>query len=316
LLAAKGVSGHKNSFQDLLTHQHLDENAAEKLMLSKTKHVIKLLSPPILSRGLSRYRRPNSKPDFEYVPGGWKTLPTPDNSACWNNDDVVNVETAKWGAFRDNLLGTGPLGFSHESTDPQLVGDLYFHNIHITYAYVLALAARQKTKLSLLDWGGGLGHYYLLGKAVLPEVSLDFHCREVPIMCEYGKKLCPEVHFYSEDSCLNRRYDLAMLNGSLGYFEDWIGTLTKVASTVDEFLFLTRVFVVDRSRSFVVLHRTANYGYKSNMLTQVFNKREILTVVEAAGLRLVREFVVGEGPTIVGAPEACTDRGWLFKREL
>ena len=105
-----------------------------------------------------------------------------------------------------------------------------------------------------------------------------------------------------------------MVNGSLGYFKEWKELLTRLCDSSGRYLFLTRVLTVQGSPSFVVLQRTDVYGYNSDMLTQVFNEAEILDVVSSCGLRLVREFVVGEGPTISGAPEQCRDCGWLFER--
>lgn len=250
---------------------------------------------------------------LEYAPEGWATS-LADRRSGWNADTVVNSEAEKWEAFCRNLDATGPLGFSHEHTDLSVTRNIHFHNVHMTYAYVLALTARQKDELSILDWGGGLGHYYVLGRAVLPDVQLRFACRDLPLMCERGKQLCPQVQFYSDDSCLDSRYDLVMVNGSLGYFKDWKELLVRICNSVGKYFFLTRVLTVRNTPSFVVLQHTDVYDYHSDMLTQVLNEDEVLGAVAGCGLRLVREFVVGDGPTIPGAPEQCRDCGWLFER--
>ena|SRR5688572_17967576 len=274
----------------------------------------RLVLPPLLAKSLARLWPSNQRSVLEYAPEGWNTLSGNTGIQGWDNESVIAAEVAKWQSFRENLEGTGPLGFSHEHTDLSEVRNIYFHNIHITYAYVLALAARNKTELSMLDWGGGLGHYYLLGKALLPDVSLQFDCREVPMMCEAGKKLCPEIRFHADDRCLENRYDLVMVNGSLGYFENWKELLGRITQTVNRYFFLTRVLTVKDFPSFVVLQHTDIYDYKSDMLTQVFNEKEILDVVASSGLRLVREFVVGDRVAIAGAPELPRDCGWLFER--
>jgi putative methyltransferase (TIGR04325 family) len=280
---------------------------------SRAKDFVRQILPPFALAVLRRLKPSDALPVLQYAPEGWNTLP-PESENGWDRDIVVQAEAEKWDQFRRNLESTGPLGFSHEHTDLTVTRNVAFHNIHLTFAYVLTLAAQQKKELSVLDWGGGLGHYYLLGRTVLPNVHLQFDCREVPLMCEQGKKLCPEVTFYSDDACLNKRYDLVMVNGSLGYFKEWKDVLAGLCDSVGKYLFLTRVLTVRRSPSFVVLQRTEVYGYNSDMLTQVLNEDEVMSVVRDRGLRLVREFVVGEGPTIVGAPEQCRDCGWLFER--
>lgn len=40
----------------------------------------------------------------------------------------------------------------------------------------------------MLDWGGGLGAYYVYSRALLPDLELDYHCRELPLLVE-----CPDV---------------------------------------------------------------------------------------------------------------------------
>lgn len=289
------------------------EPGREQPMNSRAKNLVRQILPPFVLAVLKRLKRSDAKPLLQYAPEGWNTLP-PDAENGWDREVVVRTEAAKWDEFRKNLEGTGPLGFSHEHTDLTATRNVYFHNIHLTFAYVLTLAAHEKKDLSVLDWGGGLGHYYLLGKTALPDVRLRFACRDVPLMCEQGKQLCPEVRFYSDDECLKSQYDLVMVNGSLGYFKDWKELLARLCDSVGRYLFLTRVLTVQRSPSFVVLQRTDIYGYNSDMLTQVLNEDEILNIVRDRGLRLVREFVVGDGPTIVGAPEQCRDCGWLFER--
>ena len=280
---------------------------------TRIANLARQILPPFVLGIWRRLKRSDAKPVLQYAEKGWNTLAAGSENG-WDRDLVVRTEAAKWGEFRKNLQSTGPLGFSHEHTDLTETRNVHFHNINLSFAYVLAFAARQKTELSVLDWGGGLGHYYLIGRTVLPDLHLKFDCREVPLMCEQGSQLCPEVRFYSDDKCLENQYDLVMVNGSLGYFKDWKDVLTRLCDAVGSYLFLTRVLTVQHSSSFVVLQRTDVYGYNSDMLTQVFNDAEVLSVVRDCGLRLVREFVVGEGPTIVGAPEQCRDCGWLFER--
>lgn len=250
-------------------------------------------------------------PSLEYTPEGWKTSLANRENAGWNVSNVVAAEEAKWKTFVENCKEIGPLGFSHESSDLSVVHSLSFHNINMTYAYVIALAAQGKSTLSMLDWGGGLGHYYLIGRALLPDLVLEFHCKEVPLMADVGRKVNPGVRWYSDESCLNRRYDLIMMNGSLQYIQDWAGALGRIVSSVTGYLFLARVPVVQRSLGYVALQR----AYGTEMLHPQINQGALLEVVRNLGLNLVREFVVGDRPYIKGAPEQCELRSWLFKRE-
>jgi putative methyltransferase (TIGR04325 family) len=247
---------------------------------------------------------------LEYAPKGWETALGAPETSGWNDLSVVAAEKERWDVFSKLVKGSGPLGFSHEHTDLTSTRNISFHNVHITYGYVLALAAHQKTRLSVLDYGGGLGHYYLLGKTLLPEVELEFHCKEMPQMAEAGKILNPEIQWFTDDSCLNKTFDLVMISGSLQYIEHWQDFLHAVSSTVGEYLFLTRVPVIEKHDSFVAIQKS----YDTAMLHWQFNRGLLLRTIEKEGYGIVREFVIGDRPYIKGAPEQCELLSWLFRK--
>jgi putative methyltransferase (TIGR04325 family) len=282
-----------------------------KSLLGQVSKIAQLVLPPIVTEGVRHVLRRHRMGVLEYVPGGWKAIRKDCGRSGWNSESVIEAEEARFDAFRRNLQGTGPLGFSHEHTDLSVIRDIPFHNVHITYAYVLALAAHKKDSLSVLDWGGGLGHYYLLGRAVVPDVRLDFHCKEVPSLAEAGKRLNPEVHWYADDKCLEKTYDLVLINGSLQYIEDWADTIRRISAAVKDYLFLTRVPVIEEIPSFLAIQK----AYNTMMLHQQLNQSDVLRVVKETGLLLIREFVVGDGPYVRNAPEQCEMRGWLFRRK-
>ena len=288
-------------------------------ILPRLDSILKLFIPPIVINGARTVQNLFKKPDLysigfhslEYTPDGWQTKLKNTQNKGWNVNSVIDTEKAKWDIFCQNLKGSGPLGFSHEHTDPFVIRNPNFHNVHISYAYVLALAAHKKDSISVLDWGGALGHYYLVGKAVLPNLDIDFHVKEVPLMAKAGEQLNPEVHWYDDETCLEREYDLVMMTGSIPYMEDWADVLHRIARSIKKYLFVSRLPVVQNSPSFVAIQRL----YNSQMLHQLINQTEFLETVKETGLSLVREFVVGDRPYIKGAPEQCEVRGWLFKKE-
>ena len=288
-------------------------------ILPRLDSILKLFIPPIVINGARTFQNLFKKPNLyslgfhrlEYTPDGWQTKLKNTQNKGWNVNSVIDTEKAKWDIFCQNLKGSGPLGFSHEHTDPFVIRNPNFHNVHISYAYVLALAAHKKDSISVLDWGGALGHYYLVGKAVLPNLDIDFHVKEVPLMAKAGEQLNPEVHWYDDETCLEREYDLVMMTGSIPYMEDWADVLHRIARSIKKYLFVSRLPVVQNSSSFVAIQRL----YNSQMLHQLINQAEFLETVKETGLSLVREFVVGDRPYIKGAPEQCEVRGWLFKKE-
>jgi putative methyltransferase (TIGR04325 family) len=255
---------------------------------------------------------PPPPPLLEYAPEGWNTDLGKDGEKGWNDPAATTEERAKWAAFCDVVQGTGPLGFCHEHTDLTITRDISFHNVHITFGYVLALAAHQNTTLSVLDYGGGLGHYYHIGKALHPDLDLDYHCWEVPAMAEAGRQLNPEIQWHTDKSCLNKSYDLIMISGSLQYAERWQEFLCEIskAVSVGKYLYLTRVPIVEEVESFVAVQKAFN----TRLLHWQINKEVLLQAVEQAGFQVIREFVIGDRPFILNAPEQCELRGWLFRK--
>lgn len=130
-------------------------------------------------------------------------------------------------------------------------------------------------------------------------------------MAETGKLLNPEVHWYKDESCLEKCYDLVMISGSLQYMEDWEEALRRICRVAKEYFFLARIPVVEKGASFVMIER---YYTEMTNLNQVLNQDALLQVVESTGLRLIREFVAYP-PKVRNAPEVVELRSWLFKRD-
>ncbi len=166
----------------------------------------------------------------------------------------------------------------------------------------------------MLDWGGGAGHYYLYNKVLLPEVTIDYHCYDVPHLCQLGRKLLPEARYHDDEGELvGSKFDLVLCSGSLHYFEHWRAVSHKLAAMTGEFLYVARLQSVSRARSFVVLHRPLRDGY-NRFISWCVNREEFISCVEESGLELIREFVFTEKWRIRGAPEKAETRGFLFRR--
>lgn len=283
------------------------------------KQLIRDLVPPFLWRTLSKLWHmlgtPCSHPDkiqeYEYMPQGWQTAQTNPKIKGWNVPEVLEAYKAKWPNFVQSLEEKRPFGLPPDSCESHHP-DVTYHNAIMSYAYALTLASRQKDSLSLLDWGGCLGHYYLISKSLLPDVDMDYHCKDVPVLTEYGRTLLPHAHFYTDESCLTRKYDLVLVSASLHYSEDWRSTLKGLAQATGAYLFVSSLPVVQKSPSYVFIQRPYQYGYNTEYLGWCLNRQEFLGFAATVGLALVREFIIGYRPFIYRAPEQDEYRGFLF----
>jgi putative methyltransferase (TIGR04325 family) len=278
------------------------------------KRVAKAVLPPVMTSGYRRLRRrlrTAGPPDWEYLPGGW-----PEASAAvpgWNADSVVKTQLERWPSFVRSVATSAPFGLSNESAGG--LPDYGAHNTIMTFGYVLARAAQNCKRLTMLDWGGGIGHYYAYARALLPDLELAYYCRDLPNLVSGGRTVLPEATFYTnEDEALSKRYDLVVASSSLHYSRDWRPLLARLAAATTGYLYVTRQPFVREADSFVVVQRPHRYGYQTEYPGWFLNRDEFLTAAGEAGLKLVREFLIWEIPNVPNAPEAADYRGFLFSR--
>lgn len=265
------------------------------------KWLVMGLLPPVVTGSIRALRRRLNPPlpVLEYSPNGWDDKLVADGAlAGWNAASVVEATRTENAESYRLLQGGGPLGTGHQ------------HNLHVSFAYVLARIAYGKTSLSVLDWGSGLGYYYYVAKAALPEIGIDYHCKETNVLAAAGRQTVPEAAWYSDETCLDRQYDVIMLSGSLQYAKDWEEQLRRIAGAAGEWLYITRLPVVERAKTFAAVQRV----YDSTMLHWQFNRADFLGYVESLGFVIDREFEIGDRPCVKDAPEPCELRGWLFRR--
>lgn len=276
------------------------------------RQMLKECVPPALLNAWRAWRAAGRPADWEYCPQGWRTRDP--RIQGWDAEGVVRSQQQTWPDFVRLVRSTGPLGINHTDLVPAADNPVA-HNIVMCYAYVLARAAHGKQRLRVLDWGGGLGHYYEISRALLPQVELDYTCKELPLLCAAGRATLPEVRFIEEDGeALSRRYDLVISSSSLHYVEDWRGLLRSLAAVTDEYLYITRLPLIRHAPSYVMVQRPYACGYDTEYLGWVLNRSELLEAARGSGLLLEREFLIEERPEIRGAPEQPQYGGFLFRR--
>ncbi len=267
--------------------------------------------PPIVTDALRAVigRREPAPGRFEVVGPAW---PTPsDSNPGWEDAGIAASQAERWEAFCAACEGTAPLDTAHEATEP-IPRNIPFHNTYVSFGYVLALAAGGRDAVSMLDWGGGLGHYAVLAKALLPGASVEYHCKDLPAFCAKGGELLPEATFHADESCLARTYDLVVASGSLQCSAEWREVAAGLARATGRYLYLTRLPVLLASPSVVVRQQARIQGFNDDLLGWFLNRDELLGHLDSLGMELVREFYVDEHPHVEGASEQADVRGFLF----
>jgi len=267
--------------------------------------------PPVVTDLIRRARAPREPAGWEFRPEGWRA--TAGDEGGWNVESVRDTQLRTWPEFLRLAEGTGPLGINHTDLVPSAENH-GAHNTVMSFAYVLALAAAGRPTLSFLDWGGGIGHYGVLSRSLLPHTQVDYYCKDVPVLCAGGRTVLPEATFFERDeACTGRTYDLVLASGSLHYSEDWRATLSLLTRLTGRYLYVTRLPVVQRVPSYVVVQRPHACGYLTEYQGWFLNREELLSTTAELGLELVREFLIDERPPVPGAPEPAEYRGFLFR---
>ena len=266
----------------------------------------------VARRILGGLPRDEQRPEWQYLPEGWRTRDP--RVTGWNVESIVETQRAKWPEVLRLMNDTGPLPvhlWAHDLSRPGAAAS----TVLMAFGYVLGLTAWKKDRVSLLDWGGGVGHYNLVSQALFPQLEVEYHCKDVPLLCKAGRELQPSASFHEDDeSCFARDYDLVLASGSLEYFEDWKNVTRRLAGASRRHVYIARLPIVHRVASFTVIQRPYRHGYATEYVSWILNRQEFLGHAASLGLRLVREILVSDGPTIHGAPEQSEFSGFLFSR--
>jgi putative methyltransferase (TIGR04325 family) len=285
------------------------------------KAVVKDWLPPAILRPIQKWRRarwrarnpePVELPEWEYVPLGWEANQEPIRG--WNQPGVADTYAARWERFRALIAGTAPLAVSHEGIGAPLADDVDAHNQVMTLAYVVGRTALRRDHLTIFDYGGALGHHFTYLKALYPDLALDYSCCELPYVAAQGRRLNPEVKYYIDDSWRAHKFDLVLASNSLQYARRWDERLAELAAAGESTVFITKLPVVQKVPSFVVLQRAEPHGYRTEYLGWCLNEAEFLAAASRVPLVLERKFLVGHWePYVANAPEKLRHKGFLFR---
>jgi putative methyltransferase (TIGR04325 family) len=273
---------------------------------------LKAIVPPFLWLAAKALlgRKSKQSPDWEHCPQGFAG----NQSRGWDLARVAASERSRFAAFRAALTAPAALAIAHEVDDVG-IEQPWAHNLALSWGYVLAFAARGNSELSVLDWGGGLGHSFLLARSLWPELALDYCVRDLPEMAKVGRELLPELRYVDCDAdAFARRYQLVVASGSMHYAVDWRTQLQALANATSEWLYVTRLPTLMNANSYVFVQRVRGLGYDTEYLGWSLNRNEFLTAVTDLGFVLMREFLVDEMAPAQNAPEPGRYRGFLFKR--
>lgn len=250
-------------------------------------------------------------------PAEWEAMPnTPElwtETDGWAHQSIADVQRAKWPAFVESIASPRPLGLSHEAP-PDAPIDVNVQNMVLTFTHVLGLVAGATGRLSILDWGGGVGHYAAYAHTMRPDLDVDYTICDLPPLMAAGRDLCHLAQFVDRPEALRARYDLVFASSSIQYERNLYDLIRELCAASKQYLFVTRSPFVEEHDDFVVVQRPYMHGYQTEYAAWFINRHRFISFVEENGFRLEREFLLAERPFVPNAPEQCRYCGFLFKR--
>ena len=271
-----------------------------------SRQLLKAIMPPAL---LALARR--ARPEWRYVGEEAGAI----DERGWQHPSVTAAQIRKWPRWVE-VVNSESAGYSFEA--PTLANpNIAAHNVALTFGYVLATAARDARSgaLRVLDWGGGLGHYYPLAKKLLANIPISYTVADLPEVMAAGRTINPDVTFKPSDEALHSQlYDLVVASGSIQYVPDWRALVRRLVQATRHYLYIARVPTLRAARSFVATQRAHRYGYLTEYSGWCLNRAELLAAVAADGAELIDEFLLEEYGHLARAPEQPVGRGFLFRR--
>jgi len=272
------------------------------------KGIIADLLPPIVYRALRRL--PIIRRDWDYVGRSWPAADP--RAAGWDDPSVVARMRTEWAAYAAALNTPEPFAlwpWDTRGRDPAAYNNL------MAFVYSLARAARGKHRLSVLDWGGGFGNFFLVARAAVPDVALDYVVKDRPATAAAGAEINPHAAFVAtDDAAFSRQYDVVLASNALQYAAEWRTVARRLAGCAEQWLLLLTVPAVRQVSPFVIVQRPRHVGFASDYVSWVFNREDLLNHVAAQGMRLEREFLSSGTIYCRRAPEEIVNTSWLFRR--
>jgi putative methyltransferase (TIGR04325 family) len=272
-------------------------------LISVLKRVGAELCPPVLWRALKKLS--GSKPSLAH----WEKLSEAEAARAfsaqtpfrgWNKASVAAAEASRLAAFADAIKAPRAIAAVHESDHPEQLA-YWAQGLSLAFAYVLSNVRQNSAQPRVLDWGGGLGHSYLMAKQWFPELAIDYTVKELPEMANLGRSLQPSIRFVTQETELSADYDLVMASGSIHYSADWRAALTTLVAQTRQWLYITRQPLLNDSPSYVFVQRVPHIGYDTEYPGWAINREDFLAELERLGMRVEREFLVDERAPIVNA---------------
>ena len=246
-----------------------------KLIFIKTAHQIKPIIPPIIWIFVRKYFMPDYPKVFE---GVYSTLGDVKESGYNTSNSLENIydETLqKLNTYNNSKLPKSNLQNPIANLLP----------------LVVALVGDDKERISILDYGGGMGTSYLNCLSAMRGsnvTKIDHHIVDLEDTIEYGIKLYPKdmgIHFHRDIPVALKNVDIVYIGSTLQYINDYQALIQRLAKLTPKYILLTDYFTSE-AETFA----TAQVNMKGRRMAYwIFNLSEIVELITQQGYKKIYE---------------------------
>jgi len=246
-----------------------------KLLLIKAAHQIKPIIPPIIWLFIRKYLMPDYPKVFE---GVYSTLGDVKESGYNSLDSLEKIydqTLQRLSTYNNSKLP--------ESNLQSPIANLL--------PLVVALALEDKERISILDYGGGMGISYLNCLSALQGsniTNIDYHIVDLEDTIEYGMKIYPEdmaIHFHRDVPEALKDVDIVYIGSTLQYIDDYKVLIQRLAKLTPRYILLTDYFTSE-AETFA----TAQVNMSGRRMAYwIFNLSEIVELVAQQGYKKIYE---------------------------
>jgi putative methyltransferase (TIGR04325 family) len=245
-----------------------------KVLSCKVRKLLKLFTPPILWSFLRKILNKNQK--FKVFDGVFINF----NEISESNYNSNYSLRKAFGEISDKL---------ETYVNKSYVATNALSPISNLLPLVLATGFEEKKeKITILDYGGGMGDSYLeclysLGKCHL---DIEYHILDLDLTVKQGKKIFPkemDIHFHTSFMDCPDNLDMIYVGSTLQYINNYQSLLNELICCSPKYIFFTDHFM-GNAKTFA----TTQVNMKNRRMAYwIFNLVEIVSFLENKGYKNV-----------------------------
>jgi putative methyltransferase (TIGR04325 family) len=238
----------------------------------KVGRLIKPLIPPLLwmfLRKVVSYN--NSNKVFDGIYDSLNDVPESNYNNVDSLDEMFNETSNKLQLYKDST--------SWQSNGLSPISNLL--------PLLIALASDEK-KITVLDFGGGMGDSYLNSLSALEgsNIDVEFHVIDLEATIEFGMKIFPKdmgIHFHTSVNDVTPAVDIIYIGSTLQYVNDYQTLIQKFVKLSPKYIFLTDNFMGE-----IETFATTQVNMKDRQIAYwIFKLSEIIDLMAKNGYKKI-----------------------------